>query len=721
MFQVHPGMKVELAAAEPLIVDPIAFDWDASGRLWVVEMRDYPLGIDGKGKPGGAIKVLEDTDADGKYDRAATFLEDLPCPTGIIPWKDGVLISAAPDILFARDTDGDGKADHREVLFTGFSLGNEQHRINGFERGLDGWIYGANGDSGGNVKSLKTGKQVNISGRDFRFRPETGEFEAESGATQHGRWRNDWGDWFGNNNSIWLWHYTIADHYLRRNPRLPVKSVRKTLANYPRNSRVFSISEQPIRFNQPQSLGHVTSACNPVPYRDDLFGPDFESSVFICEPVHNAVRREVIRPDGASFTSERAELDEEREFLASRDVWFRPTMARTGPDGALYVSDMYRFVLEHPEWISPETQARLNLRAGEDKGRIYRIAPDNQPRRAVANLSNLDTAGLVLAMESPSGWQRDTVQRLLSERRDLTATSGLEELVRQSKIPKVRVQALSTLDLLGAASPASIAAALRDPHPSVRANALRVSEHVTEKSDALLDSVAALASDPEFPVRRQLAFTLGAFPASKVEGTLKKLAAREGANEEMRVAILSSVAPTHRFMKLLVERTASKDAAPAAPVVTATTADRAKVVSSYLAKLETPGDAGRGKQVFQQNCAACHRFKNDGREIGPDLAMVSSKPAEWLVTAIFDPNQAVEPRYQAQKATLKDHQMVVGLITGETANNITIRTVDGKEQAVLREDLEDLRPLGQSLMPEGLESVLRFEDFAHLLSYLREP
>ena len=217
-IEVAPGFTVELVATEPLVKDPIAFEWGADGKLWVVEMGDYPLGVDGKGKPGGVVRFLEDSNGDGRYDRQTTFLDGLGFPTGVMPWRQGVLVACAPDIFFAEDRDGDGRADHREVLFTGFGQGNQQHRLNGFELGLDGWIYGANGDSDGRVRSVKTGKTTSISGRDFRFRPDTGEFEAESGRTQFGRHRDDWGHWFGNNNPNWGWHYVLANHDIEAQP-----------------------------------------------------------------------------------------------------------------------------------------------------------------------------------------------------------------------------------------------------------------------------------------------------------------------------------------------------------------------------------------------------------------------------------------------------------------------------------------------------------------------
>ena len=344
-FKVRAGFHVELAAAEPEVMDPVAFDWDAQGRLWVVEMRDYPLGMDGKGQPGGVVKCLTDADGDGRWEKATVFADGLPFPTGVFPWRDGVLVAAAPDILFLRDKDGDGKADEKRVLFTGFTEGNQQHRFNGFEWGLDGWLYAANGDSGGEVRCLATAtnappmkqEPVNIRGRDFRFRPDTGEFETVSGHTQYGLRRDDWGRWFGNNNPNWLWHVTTPEHYLRRNPKLAVASVIQMLAE---DNRVFPVSAPMTRLNQPETYGHVTSACSPAPYRDDLFGPDFANSVFICEPVHNAVHREVLREEGFGLASGRAEDEKEREFLASTDHWFRPVCAKTGPDGALWIADM---------------------------------------------------------------------------------------------------------------------------------------------------------------------------------------------------------------------------------------------------------------------------------------------------------------------------------------------------------------------------------------------
>jgi putative membrane-bound dehydrogenase-like protein len=724
-MRVRPGFTVELVAAEPLVVDPIAFEWDAQGRLWVVEMRDYPLGMDGKGKPGGVIKVLTDENGDGIYDKATVFAEDLPFPTGIFPWRDGVLVAAAPDILFLRDTNGDGRADERTVLFTGFTEGNQQHRINGFDWGLDGWLYGANGDSGGNIvaagaRRRAAQKPVSISGRDFRFRPDTLEFEAESGNTQYGRHRDDWGNWFGNNNPNWLWHYTIEDRYLRRNPQLAVKTTKQMLANYPEPTRVFTAypkESAPIRFNQPQSLGHVTSANSPMPYRDELFGPGFATSVFASEPVHNIVHREVLTPDGATFTSRRADDEQDREFLASNDVWFRPTMTKTGPDGALYVADMYRFALEHPEWIAPETQSRLDLRAGADKGRIYRIFPTGTKLRPTPNLARLDNAALASAIDSANGWQRDTVQRLLFERGAKDTASALRQLAVNARNPKVRVQALATIGTLGLSESHIVRTAVRDSHPAVRIQALRLSEALAPQHSDVLPALLSCADDPEFAVRRQLALTLGEWRDERAIATLQRLADREAEVAQMRVAIQSSLAPDSPLFARLKAAPPSLASVPVLPKPS--TADRAKVVASYSGVAALQGDAQRGHTLFVQQCAICHRLKADGKEVGPDLAMVADKPLDWLLTAIFDPNAAVEPRYQAQLVKLKSGSELSGLVASETANNLNLRLPGGADYPVLRADIAGQQALGRSLMPEGVETVLKPQDVADLVAWLR--
>ena len=579
-LRVKPGFKAELVAHEPLVQDPIAFEWGADGKLWVVEMGDYPLGVDGKGKPGGIVRFLEDTNQDGIYDKSTVFLEGVNFPTGVMPWGRGVIVSAAPEIFYAEDTDGDGKADVRKALFTGFREGNQQHRLNGFDYGLDNWLYGANGDSGGRVRSELTGKTVNISGRDFRFRPGDGAFETQAGNAQYGRHRDDWGNWFGNNNSAWVWHYFLPEQYLARNPHLAVRATKRILANYPGGTRVFPASRLLQRFNDIGMAGHVTSACSATPYRDELLGADYTHSVFTCEPVHNLVHREILEPNGVTFSSHRAADEQQSEFLASTDNWFRPVMVKTGPDGALYIADMYRLVIEHPEWIPNDVKHQLDLRAGHDKGRIYRVYPEGGALRRIPRLDQLDTAGLVAALDSPNGWQRDTAQRLLVERMDKRAVQLLGSLFHNRQRPKTRLQILGTLEGLGGVTTDLVQLALGDPHPAVREQAIRVSEALLRnentaaasgpvpagksegKPSALAEALLKRADDPAIRVRYQLAFTLGEWADPRAADALVKLAAKDpGDGYYMQTAIMSS-APRHIGTMLVAALDASVEAAP---------------------------------------------------------------------------------------------------------------------------------------------------------------
>lgn len=565
-FQVPEGFAVELVAHEPAIQDPIAFEWGADGKLWVVEMGDYPLGIDGEGTPGGIVRFLEDPNDDGKYEKSTVFLDGLRFPTGVLPWGRGVLVSAAPEIFYAEDTNGDGRADLRKVLFEGFVEGNQQHRVNGFEYGLDNWVYGANGDSGGEIRTvgklsssgvLSSKDAVNIRGRDFRFRPNTGLFETVAGQTQFGRRRDDWGNWFGNNNPSWGWHFYFPEHYLARNPHLAVRSLKKYFSSSFNSTEVFAVSRPMQRFNHVGAMNHVTAGNSVTPYRDTLFGKDFEHSVFVSEPAFNVVHREDLEMSGVSFVAHRTPETEGREFLASTDTWFRPTMLKTGPDGALYIADMYRLVLEHPEWIPKDVQNRFDLRSGSDKGRIYRVFPKKAKLRKIPRLDKLSAGELVGALNSPNGWQRDTVQRLLVQKADRSVAGMLKRVGALSPNPKVRLQVLYALDALGVLTTDLIAMALVDRHPAVREHAIRLSEVHLRKSKSpakaaslesssfnrLIEPLLRLVSDPSVRVRFQLAFSLGEWGDPRAARALTALAVRNSANLDIQNAVLSSATP----------------------------------------------------------------------------------------------------------------------------------------------------------------------------------
>ncbi len=269
-FRVKPGLRIELVASEPAIVDPVAIDWGGDGTLWVCEMHDYPNGLDGRGKPGGRIKRLRDEDGDGFFETATTFLDGIPFPTGVMAWRAGVLVCSAPEIFYAEDRDHDGRAETKTKLYSGFATENFQARVNGLSYHLDNWVHGANGLIGGRIKAIARGTEIDIGGRDFRIRPDSGSIEPLAGLTQQGRDHDDWGEDFGGNNSILIQHYPFADHYARRNSAVASPAPAVFVPRDPDPNVLFPASHTLERFNNPESANRVTSACSPMIYRDHM-------------------------------------------------------------------------------------------------------------------------------------------------------------------------------------------------------------------------------------------------------------------------------------------------------------------------------------------------------------------------------------------------------------------------------------------------------------------
>ncbi len=1003
-IRVRPGLTVELVAAEPLITDPVAFDWDTHGRLWVAEMTGYPAGAgtprqamalkDGMARGAlesprepnsnrvdgdGRIRVLTDTDQDGRYDEAVTFLDGLNLPTGLHPWRDGWIITAAPDVIYAEDTDGDFRADIRTVLYTGFTEGNQQHRVNGLRWGLDGWLYLANGDSGGTINVLAAvadgidvseRPSVNISGRDLRIQPTLGLIETLSGRSQFGRNRDDFGNWFGNNNSNPIWHYVLEDKFLSRNPHVVGARTIAQVAEIPGAAPVFPTSQTLARYNDFGSANRFTSACSTAIYRDTLLGEQFYGNAFTCEPVHNLVSRLVLERDGVTFKGRRADDEQNSEFFASSDNWTRPVMVRTGPDGAIYVADMYRQVIEHPEWIPAEYQRKLNLRAGEDRGRIYRITgtprqavasargrsqtlsePPTEPQRTEVKRSEAtdrsrraadprawidDTATgllppdkLIARMSSPSGWWRDTAQRLLLRHPQADAVKALTELAQDHSSAAVRVQALHSVvqlhgGLTGLEQPL-IHAVLHDSDAEVRRAALRylqspypesVWDMVDDESPAVHQQLALmlLTSDqPEAasamaqlmqqnsgssdiitaamtslnshnvgPVFQNLianedapADLIGSMlvqaagmqkldivrapvlqmlqrisPESSdvtddltatrwrsVAATLTSLKQTAGGRQllqedvsisaalqstqqlalatandanhasDVRIAALQLVQITGGMpdasVRLLVEMltpatnselqreavtailgatpeksnqlyelwdtltpivrerilqhefqtpegcrrlldaiatrslsSADVDATIRERLLSHTSVDVTNLAQRVFGKT-TPSartelvtrlkseiqdlkfDPVNGQAVFTKSCSACHRLKNIGLQIGADLAALKDRSTDALLTAILDPNKAVETKFLSYTALTVDGKTFSGMLLNETGNSVTLLGTDGKQNLLARTDLEELICSNRSLMPEGIEKDLSPQQLADVMAFVQ--
>ena len=551
-IRLPTGFRAELVAAEPLVRDPVAIDWASDGRLFVAEMLDYPLGMDDEGKPGGRIRVLHDRDGDGGYDDATIFAEGLSYPMGVKVWRDGVLITAAPDILLARDTDGDGKADSIEPVVTGFAEGNQQLRVNGLRYGFDGWLHGANGKSDGKIRPASGGEPINLSGHDFRIRPDTWEIELDgAGESQFGRAHDDLGNWFGVDNSNLAWHVLLEPRYLEGARLLPGTQTLRQLVT-PKNPPVFPASVLRKRLHADFMANRFTSACGIEIYRDSwLFPRDGRLQLFVCEPVHNCITRRVLEREGISFRARRAAGEEEREFFASTDLLCRPVMARTGPDGALWIVDMYRDQVEHPHWI-PEAatehwRSTAGLRAGHEFGRIYRVVLAHEDRPVVRPLGD----DFYEELQSSNGPVRELAAQEIRWSKEVDPFA-LPKLARSAPDPRTRLHALA----LGTKPTTEVLlAAFSDPDPAVRRFGLRLSErsrtttHLKReglrqrsveipRSTEFLKAERALAADPDPAVRLQLALSMsqGIPPDGEALATILKASSPED-REVVRSAV----------------------------------------------------------------------------------------------------------------------------------------------------------------------------------------
>ncbi len=543
-IQVRPGMKAEIVAAEPMVQSPVAIDFGHDGSLWVAEMFDYPMGPKGNYEPAGRVRLLDQMNERGIPKRSRVFLDGIPFPTGITVWRKGVLICAAPDILYAEDTDGDGKADIVEKRFSNFNTGNFHARVNSLVPGLDGWIHGSCGLLGGQILSHKTGKILALGGRDFRIKPDTGEMEPATGQTQQGRIRNDFGQWFGCDNTTLATHLVVADEALRRNPFAVYPSVVARIATSPSVTRLHPVG--PVQMFQLSGAPNSATAATGIGvYRDNLLGQSLRGDLFTCESVNLLVHRMKLVPKGSTFEAIIPPGEEKAEFIASGDPWFRPVQMRTGPDGAIWIVDMHRAVIEHPRWIPQVELDRVDTRAGAEMGRILRIVPTDKPLRTIPKLPQLDPGDLAQAMDTPNGTLRDMVmQEILFRPVRVRALVASHLKTLDFKDPAVRIQALATLEVLDSNAVTSrLSKSLQDHDPGVQAMALRLAGP-RMNDPKTLSLVVDLSTNPDPRVRLEAAIALGNSDTPQAVEALRKLWNLAEGDPYLVAAIQSSIRPT---------------------------------------------------------------------------------------------------------------------------------------------------------------------------------
>lgn len=541
------SLTIECVASEPDVIDPVAVTWDEDGRMYVVEMRDYPAG-----PVGGTIRRLTDENQDGRYEHATVFADNLPFPNSALAYDGGLLVTAAPNIWFLRDNDGDGVADERRVVLTGFGEGNEQLRINGLFWGLDNWIYAANGRSDGEVRKPDDGPEtaIPLRHRDLRFKPDGSAVEAIAGFSQFGICQDDWGNRFLSWNTVPIRHVAIEERYLTRNPHLAVTSTESLIAA--KDLRIFPVVPKQQRFNT-EVIDSWNASCGLTIYRGDKM-PAYAGNAFVCESVTSLVHRMVLEPNGPTFAARRG--DAGVEFLASTDLWFKAVNLATGPDGALYVVDFAREWTEHPDFVPEGMRSAVNWRNGDTLGRIWRVRPRQWPADGyvVQKLSSAAPGDLVQILDHANAWYRAQAQRLLVTRKDASTVPALKEVVRSASTPQGRIHALWTLEGMQALDDATVAGALEDHDARVRRQAVLLGE-TRAANPKVLVAMAKLSADPDPAVRFQLAASAGSLSADARVGICLEIAQTDAVDPWFRLALLGSTnAETLKFILALFER-----------------------------------------------------------------------------------------------------------------------------------------------------------------------
>lgn len=565
-FRVEPGFRLELVAAEPLIADPVELAFDERGRLWVLEFPQYNQEFPG-GNPRvrGRLRVLTDRDGDGIMDTAATFAEGLNYASAFALWRGGVFLGETPDIVYLSDTDGDGRADRREVVFTGFAkearrAGHAQ--LNSFRWGPDHRIHVCT-NTGGVVSRPGSDDQspVDVRGRGFSFDPQTLRYEVRSGGGQHGLTFDAWGNQFTCHSSTPAMFVVYDARYLSRNPWLrapsPAIRIHPPLAEYPlydlspdepwrvlrsrlRTAGAF-MGQADTRGGVVVNQGFFTAATGLTVYTGDAFPAEYQGSTYIGEPASNLVHRARLRRDGVSFVSEPTNAASKSEFLASTDNWFRPVQFANGPDGALYVADLYRELIEGGTFLPDEMLRHLGVVNGQDRGRIYRVLPVDRPTRKLPDLSGRTEAELVSLLAHPNGWHRETASRLIYERHSPAAVQPLRHLASAAPSALTRTHARRSLSALGAYSSSLALAALDESDADALVHSLRLAEPFAPTSDAIRTRLARLTAHASPPVRFQALFSLSTVRHAEMGAVIAQSLRQDGADRWFRLAALTAV------------------------------------------------------------------------------------------------------------------------------------------------------------------------------------
>ena len=953
-LQLEPGWVPKLLAHEPQAVDPVEVAFDDAGRMWVVEMRDYPFRI--AQAPQGRIVVLSDNDADGHYETAQTFADGLEMPTGLALWQQGAVVTLAGRLVYLPDADGDLRADAMHTWLVGFKEDNEQLRANHPRLGPDGWWYIACGLRGGEVQAgpdlphaAAPARPLEIGSRDVRYDPRSGKIELITGPAQFGLAFDALGRRLFCSNRNPATQVVLEQPDLEGNPLAGLAPSVVDVIAAGEASRVYPLVDAWTTSHL--HSGQFTAACGV--FVRDL--PNLQAEVFACEPTGSLVRRQLSQSQGPRLVQAAEDQPpgtSPREWLASRDAWFRPVNVTLAPDGQIVVVDMHRAVIEHPRWVPEELKDRPDQRWGDQAGRILWIGSDPDGLRQVLSdlrqrpLGTRADAELVQLLIQPNAWLRQTASRLLLERQATAAIAPLQQIAEDVAVPLLaridalrcasnlaslpggdatkpeltgmlqvdlsdpaqrslaqvalrigrgrpdlladavpqvaalggqdtdeglRFEAWLTLGSLSAAGQSAVpaevvtqapadwvasadayqliaaAAALRD-QPAVLLGSwlqrLQAADHLPEAAwdqipsiaqgltqaavrlgpagevdtqqilqclapaaqaaasrgaqaaqlaalvclqslvkqadyRPLLDEqhwqqVADVASSRELPIgvkraavgllahsprpddhQRLGALLRGQPPAELLGPLLSAWSARggaevdqylidslAGASPQLQRLLLPLLAAKPERLELLAEQLESGriklrqlGSAELAKLVGRSSGplkqrlqtqldlisntNRAAVITDYKACLQLAADAQRGAEVFRKHCASCHRIGQIGVDVGPNISDSRTKQPLELLTAILDPNLAIDNNYFRFVVMTDEGRVVEGFIAEETADALVLRGQDDRRERIRRDEIAEIQATGVSLMPEGLEAQIDPQAMADLIAFVK--
>ena len=601
-MQIENGFRVHIVATEPLLTSPVAISFDDKGRIWVVEMENYMPDSLGTGEdlPVGKIVILTDKNGDGKMDERKVFLDSLVLPRAICFIENGILVAESPKLWF-YEIKNDKPVNKTLVDAAYAEGGNVEHQPNGLIRALDNWIYSA--------KSTKRYRKLNN-----KWLIETTHFRGQWGISQ-----DDQGRLFYNNNSENLQGDYFSPGFGATNPN------QSRLAGFSesiiKNNKVY-----PIRPNtgvnraymkgiidENLKLVNFTAACGPVIFNSTLFGPDYYGNAFVAEPSANLIKRNILNNDGNMVTGKQAYIG--REFLSSTDERFRPVNLQTGPDGALYIVDFYRGIIQHKTYLTPYLRSEIkarNLTQPLNYGRIYKVMPKGKKAGGVKIPK--DPTKLIALLSDPNGWVRNKVQQILVDGKDKSLALPLRQLLNSSSNNLAKIHALWTLEGLGVLGKDDVLPLLKSTDWTLRVQALTVLPSVLTRANYkdFLPVLISLLDDDDTLAAPYLAFlspkieTFDPTAANKILLNLSTKYAKDGFISDAVISNLQN--KESAFYKNFIGTN---------PDTSLFLSKRLKKIVDDMAKkkVNTPDPAKefpRGLALYRSICQACHGADGNG-------------------------------------------------------------------------------------------------------------